>query len=253
MTASDVVVVEGLRTGPVRIGMRQLLVAGTTLDYELRRSARRTLAITVTAAGAVVVTAPTQASEAQVERAVHRRRDWIRRRQRDAARLPAPPAPRAWVSGETHRYLGRQYRLRVTAGAPASVRLAGAYLEVTAPGAAPARVRRLMDAWYLRRAHDVFARRLATLVAASPPLGLDGPPPLLVRRLRTRWGSCSAGGRVLMNVEAIKLPAGCVDYVLLHELCHLREPHHGAAFWRLLAACMPDWERWRARLVEAEL
>jgi hypothetical protein len=56
-----------------------------------------------------------------------------------------------------------------------------------------------------------------------------------------------------MNVDAVKLPTPCIDYLLVHELCHLRVPHHGRKFWTLLDRCMPDWERWRRRLDEAEI
>ncbi|HEX2207347.1 MAG TPA: M48 family metallopeptidase, partial [Longimicrobium sp.] len=72
-------------------------------------------------------------------------------------------------------------------------------------------------------------------------------------KLQMRCGSCSPEGRILMNVDAVKLPVGCIDYLLMHELCHLRVPHHGPEFWRHLGACMPDWERWRQRLEKAEI
>jgi predicted metal-dependent hydrolase len=191
---------------------------------------------------------------AQVESVLRRRREWVRRRTREAAALPPPALPREWVSGETHRYLGRQYRLRITAGTPTTVRLSGKWFVVTVASTDdPVYVRRAMQRWYLAHAREVFARRMEALVRRTSLLGLTEVPPLTVRRLEKRWGSCSAEGRILMNVDAVKLPVGCVDYLLLHELCHLREPHHGAAFWRLLDACMPDWERWRRRLDEVEV
>jgi predicted metal-dependent hydrolase len=191
---------------------------------------------------------------AQVEAVLQRRQKWIRRRTREAAAFPPPPMPRQWVSGETHRYLGRQYRLRLTAGTPPTVRLAGRWFEVTVPSPRePAQVRSAMRRWYLTRARDVLTRRMEELIRRTPLLRLREMPPLIVRRLEKRWGSCSAEGRILINVDAVKLPAGCVDYLLLHELCHLRVPHHGAAFWRLLDACMPDWERWRRRLDDVEV
>jgi predicted metal-dependent hydrolase len=93
---------------------------------------------------------------------------------------------------------------------------------------------------------------MADLVRRTSRLRLKEAPPLTVRRLEKRWGSCSVDGRILMNVDAVKLPAGCLDYLLLHELCHLHQPHHGPAFWRLLDACLPDWERWRTRLHKVE-
>lgn len=222
--------------------------------YELRRSKRRTLAITVEPGGGLVVTAPEHASDERVEAVLHRRREWIRRKTREVVALPPPPQQREWVSGETHRYLGRQYRLRVRRGSSPSVRLAGRYFEVAVRDPASQRqVRQAMDRWYLAHARETFTRRIEVLIKRAPRLRLREVPPLIVRRLENRWGSCSVTGRILINVDAVKLGAGCLDYLLLHELCHLRQPHHGAAFWRLLDACMPDWELWRRRLNTAEI
>lgn len=220
----------------------------------LRRSSRRTLAITVEPGGDLVVTAPRDSSIAQVEAVLRRRWDWIRRRTREVKALTPPSQPREWVSGETHRYLGRQYRLRVVSGAPTSVKLSGRWFVVTVPSPRdPALVRRAMERWYLAHARDVFTRRMQELVQRAALLRLSDVPPLMVRRLLKRWGSCSAAGRILLNVDAVKLPAGCIDYLILHELCHLKVPNHSKTFWRLLDSCMPDWERWRRRLDEAEL
>ena len=245
----------GRRDGqPVDAGEYEVTLGEEVRRYRLRRSPRRTLAITVEPGGALVVTAPMGATMAQVEAVLRRRREWVRRRTREVAALPPPPLPREWVSGETHRYLGRQYRLRIGAGTPATVRLSGKWFLVTVPTPDDtAQVRRAMQRWYLTHARETFARRMEALVRGTSLLGLTEAPPLIVRRLEKRWGSCSAEGRILMNVDAVKLPVGCIDYLLLHELCHLREPHHGAAFWRLVDACMPDWERWRRRLAEVEV
>lgn len=234
--------------------LRSVEVGGEALTYLLRRSGRKTVAITVEPTGEVTVTAPATAPIEQVEGVLDRRRNWIRRRVREVLSLPPEPAPREWVSGETHRYLGRQYRLRVEHGDPVGVRLSGRFFHVTVPDPSDAQqVRRRMQRWYLDHARAYFTRRLNELVQSTPRLKLDTPPPLLVRRLRKRWGSCSPEGRILINVDAIKLPAGCIDYLLVHELCHLRVPHHGPEFWRLLSLCMPDWERWRKRLDQAEI
>ncbi len=238
---------------PVDVGEHEVELGGERCRYRLRRAARRTLAITVEPGGALVVTAPLGATVVQVEGALRKRRRWIRSRTAAVASLPAPQPPRAWVSGETHRYLGRQYRLRVRAGATPSVRLVGGWFEVRVPEPRDtAAVQRVMEGWYRVRAREVVTRRLGDVVQRTPRLRLRKVPPVTIRRLRTRWGSCSAAGRITINVDAVKLPVGCLDYLLVHELCHLRVANHGPAFWRLLATCMPDWERWRARLAGAE-
>lgn len=241
-------------TAPSVDGIRSVTLGGEQREYELRRSERRTLGITVEPTGKLVVTAPADLVVDRIETVLRRRREWIRRRSREAALQPPPSPPREWVSGETHRYLGRQYRLRVRRGAEAGVRLSGPFFVVSVRDPHDTRqVRRLMEQWMLEHARETFARRMDALVVRASRLRLTKSPPITVRKLKTRWGSCSASGRILMNVEAVRLPLPCIDYVLLHELCHLREPNHGARFWRLLDTCMPEWERRRERLGTVEI
>lgn len=236
------------------VGRHLIELGGEAVEYTLRRSDRKTLGITVEPDGHLVVTAPWAAAFTDIEVVLWRRRHWILRHRRQTAALPPPIPPREWVSGETHRYLGRQYRLKVETGDRPEVRLVGRFFRVAVPDPADTdRVRRHMERWYLTHARVVFARRMAELIRRTPRLGLKESPPLIVRKLWRRWGSCSPEGRILINVDAVKLPIGCIDYLLMHELCHLRVPHHGPAFWRLLDACMPDWEHWRRRLEHAEI
>jgi predicted metal-dependent hydrolase len=233
---------------------RAVALNGVVLEYRLRRSARRTLGITVEPDGTVLVSAPASAAVGQIEAILRKRSAWIRRRREDAGLLPPAPPQREWVSGETHRYLGRQYRLKVNRGNRGGIKLAGSFFQVTVRDPDNAQqVRRRMERWYLDRARNTFERRLSELIRRTPLLRITEPPLLLVRRMEKRWGSCSAEGRILMNVNAVKLPVTCIDYLLMHELCHLRVPHHGPAFWGLLDACMPDWRRWRRRLEQAEI
>lgn len=105
----------------------------------------------------------------------------------------------------------------------------------------------------LRTTDEIFGRRMAALVRKTLRFGVSKSPQLIGGGLQKRRGSCSPEGRILMNVDAVRLPMPCIDYLLVHELCPLRQPNHGQAFWRLLDACMPDWERWRKRLQTVEL
>jgi len=243
-----------MNSKPTPEGRYTVSLSGESLGYELLRSARRSLGITVTPAAELKVTAPVDADRSTVERIMQRRGDWIRRQLRETAALPPAPPAKEWVSGETHLYLGRQYRLSLRVSHAEGVKLIGRYFQIGLESAPdPKSVERLMMKWYRNHARVTFARRMAQLVASTPRLGLQKPPPLLVRTMRTRWGSCSPSGRILMNVEAVKLPTACIDYVLMHELCHLRHATHSRAFWYHLDCCMPDWERLRLRLGRAEI
>lgn len=225
------------------------MLDGEPVTYELNRSSRKTLGITVTAGGELRVTAPRDAGIDHVEQILRRRASWIRRQIRETAALPPELPAKEWVSGETHIYLGRQYRLRVRESFEPGVRLVGKYFLVGVEDRHDLeRVQTLMEQWYLAHAKSTFIRRMQQLIDTTPRLRLKELPPLIVRRIRTRWGSCSDAGRILMNVDAVKLPPGCLDYVLMHELCHLKFPDHARGFWRHLDRCMPGWERWRRRL-----
>ena len=236
-------------TSPIPAGSGMCVLDGEPIIYELKRSSRKTLGITVTSKGQLRVTAPTEAPIDRVEQVLRRKASWIRRQIRETAVLPPELPAKEWVSGETHVYLGRQYRLRIRKSFEPGVRLIGKYFQVGVGDSCDAgHVKRLMEQWYLTHAKSTFSRRLQRLIETTPRLGLKELPPLIVRRIRTRWGSCSQAGRLLVNVDAVKLPPGCLDYVLMHELCHLRFPDHGRGFWRHLDRCMPGWERWRRRL-----
>lgn len=220
-----------------------------SIVYNITYSARRkTLAIAVHPDLSVRVTAPVGADAQRIRDKVHKRGGWIRAQQRMfALYLPQQP-PRRYVNGETHRYLGRQYRLRAEQGEADSVTCLRGWLHVvTRAEPTPCLVKRRLDAWYRERAERVFRERLEVCHARTAPAAI-ALPRLAIRRLAKRWGSCHADGLITLNLELIKAPRDCIDYVLMHELCHLREAHHGPRFWALLGKLMPDYEQRREHL-----
>lgn len=228
--------------------VRRLANGGRPLVYALRFARTSRLSISVHPDLSVSAIAPLGVKLEAVDERVHRRLPWITRQQLRFEQYHPLPVPRRYVSGETHVYLGRQYRLRVTRGTD-GVRLIGRYLWVCCrqTGSA-AKVKALLDGWYRARASEVFTRRLAGLQARAPWLR---DVPLTVLKLRTmthRWGSCTPARNILLTPELVKAPLGCIDYVLAHELCHLRAMDHSPRFVRLLGSLVPDWERARQRL-----
>lgn len=179
---------------------------------------------------------------------VQKRARWIVKQQRHF-RNYAPPtiAPREYVSGESYRYLGRQYRLKVQHGPRSTITLGRTDMIVTVRDRKPQRVQRLLERWYRAEAQRIFGERLAACLRRVAHLGVVAPS-LTIRRMKRRWGSCSRDGRILLNLRLIQAPVEYIDYVIVHELCHLREHNHSKRYYALLDAAMPDWREWRQRL-----
>jgi predicted metal-dependent hydrolase len=152
------------------------------------------------------------------------------------------------LSGETHRYLGKQYRLRIRQGSLPSVKLTVGFLWMTVPRPGDVRrLRQLVDSWYRTHAVELFERRLKICHDRVKHHGVPFPA-LKLRRMKTRWGSCGKNGSVMLNPALVRLPVPCIDYLIIHELCHLKIHHHGSEFYRLLDKCLPDWSARRERL-----
>lgn len=219
-----------------------------TIRFTLKYSRRRTLGISVTPDTAVTVTAPEGKDIDAICQVVKKRAPWILKQQSTFEKARPAVPPRQYVSGETWRYLGRQYRLKVSEGEPEGVKLKGGYLNVRVRNKEEIeRIKALTDQWYRERASDYFTAKLKfcheRLRKYDIPL-----PAFRIRTMQTRWGSCTKDGMVLLNPELVKLPSHCVEYVLIHEMCHLKHHDHGAEFYRLLSKVMPDWERRKERL-----
>lgn len=196
----------------------------------------------------VHVLAPASASDKEVLAAVRKRGRWVYQQRRDFREQQAHITPRKFVSGESHYYLGKQYLLKVAvdAAAPRSVKLLRGQLHVSVRAKDPKRVRLALDEWYKTRAKDVFHKRLAAVLEQA--LWVAERPPLRVLTMQTQWGSCSPKGRITLNPLLVKAPRDCIDYVILHELCHIAEHNHSERFYRLMGQVMPDWAKVKQRL-----
>lgn len=223
-----------------------------TIRYEVHfLASRRTLAIEVHPDSRVLVRAPVGCPEVLIAERVQKRAAWISRQLAEFERYrPRTPA-RQYVSGESHLYLGRQCRLKVLQGEPANVKLARGQLLVSLPGSPdPDRVKALLHRWYLDRARAVFSEVLDASVLHFK--GVEHPR-LIVRAMQSRWGSLSRAGSMTLNVNLVRAPRSCIEYVVTHELCHTKHRDHDARFFKLLGQVMPDWENRKQRLEDALL
>jgi predicted metal-dependent hydrolase len=219
------------------------------IEFLLKRTPRKTLGIQVKPNGAVLVNAPESASLKKINEVVARRASWILKHQENFARYPNPlPAPQ-YVSGESFCYLGRQYRLKVDAGKPSQAKLKGQFLRITLNNPKQRyQVRNLVDIWLRDKAQAVFVSLLEECVKNSSVIGVSSPPPLRIRKMKRRWGSCSRKGVITLNPDLLAAPKACIRYVIIHELCHLVEMNHSKRFYKLLTVLLPDWKKQKERL-----
>jgi len=236
-------------------GTHQIQYGTVAVSFALLYSKRKTLAIHVHPDSTVTVDAPTDTPIDRVCEAVHKRAGWILRKQREFETYAQPVAPpRQYVSGEAYRYLGRQVRLKIESGALTRVTLTREFLTVTTPTPDDsAEVGALVRGWYERRAKRIFAERMAVCLPRAEALGIPAPQKLTVRLMKARWGSCSGGGRVTLNLRLMQVNTDLIDYVILHELCHLKELNHSKRFYALMTRILPDWRDKRHTLNRSEM
>jgi predicted metal-dependent hydrolase len=222
--------------------------AQETIAFKVLYVDRKTMEIAVHPDSMVVIKAPAGTDFAEVQKRVIRRAGWIKR-QLDYFRQFEPRTPgRSYVGGETHLYLGKQYRLKISSGEVDAVKLIRGHFNIVAKGTAtPDKVRSLLEGWYADKATDRFKESYERNWPCFEKLSL-AKPRLQVRRMRKRWGSLSKGGILTLNTDLIRAPKECIDYVITHELCHLKCLDHSTTFYAFLEKVMPDWAKRKHRL-----
>ena len=222
--------------------------AGEQIPVALEFGERRRLSISVYPDCSVTARVPADCSPKKALAHIQRRRSWIARQRRHFKIYHPLPEPKRFISGETHLYLGRQYRLKVHCSRSVEVKLMGPFFHIGIPVPSdPGPIRAALDTWYRSHAEPIFRDRMNQCLKSAPSLRCT-PPILRIRRMSRRWGSCSRKGTITLNIELIKAPLHCIEYVIMHELCHRLIHDHSPAFFRLLGRCMPDWGERKARL-----
>lgn len=230
---------------------KSVIVWGNTqMPYTIRRSARRrkTVTVTVDSSSSVLLAAPTDFPTAELDAVVRRKAPWIEKQIRRQKSQDPRPGPREFVSGESVLYLGRHYRLKVCLHDDGPAKLRGRWLEVPAGAGEgqPDQVRAALISWFRLQAEGRLPERVS---AWHAKFGVPMPP-VLVASQRKRWGSCGSQGTIRLNWRIVQAPMRLVDYVVVHELAHLRHRGHGRDYWQAVGRVMPDYDRRRKELRE---
>ncbi len=225
-------------TEAIQFGSKQIY-------FQLEYSNRKSLGISVTAELLVLVKAPTNTTLEKVKEKIRKKAPWIIRQQSFFLSFHPKTPVRRFVGGETHLYFGRQYRLKILQNKTESVKLKGQFIEVETMD--KAKTKQLINDWYLKNAKTKFHLIAQPLIDKFKKYKVE-PSSIVLREMPTRWGSCTPKGKIILNPELIKAPKGCIEYVIIHELCHLIHRDHTQKFIDLQTKEMKDWEKWKTKL-----
>ena len=226
---------------------KSIVYGGNAIAFDVVHLKRKTLEIAVHPDKSVIVKAPLGSDTEEVVRRLRRRAGWIYRQMLYFEQSEPKTPPRRHVSGESHLYLGRKYRLKIRRAQTPQVLLKSGYFHIQSPNLSQGHIQKLLEEWYLQKASTCF-QDMFHLVWERFKKPAVAKPSLKIRKMKARWGSLSTNGRLTLNLDLIKAPKECIEYVVIHELCHLSHRHHDSDFYKLLDRRLPDWVQRKHKL-----
>ena len=215
------------------------------IEYKLDFKDRKNLTIKVYPDCTVKIIAPYDSPIEKIEKHLKKKAPWIINQQHEFLSYQPYTPERLYVNGETHLYLGRQYKLRIEKGNKNDVKLYRGRITVFCKDEND--VKKVLNKWYREKAFIHFEEVLTRVLPLFKKYKITNPK-LHIRSMEKRWGSCTPNGRIILNPELIKAPKGSIEYVIIHELCHLVHHNHTKSFYDLQEFMMPDWKKWKERL-----
>ena len=214
----------------------------------IRRPRRKTVGIVVRPNNDIEVLAPPHLPASRIEAFVQQKVGWIRKKLHFNEHLRASHQPRTFCDGEIFSLAGRRLTLKIGQTGRTHITVEGNDLLVQIPRHDPVQheqvMRRRLTGWYRQQAQEHLAARVAHYA------GVIGKQPshVSVKNYKSRWGSCHRDGRIFFNWRLVMAPPSIIDYVVVHELCHLVHHNHAPAYWNLVESIMPDFRQARSWL-----
>ena len=217
------------------------------IRFSISNRKRKSIAVEVHPDTSVQIKAPLECSIDDIKRIVSKRSKWIITQQKFFEQFLPETPKREYVPGETHSYLGRKYILKILISDENKVKLQGGYLVIYSRDSSEENIKHLLTEWYYRRAIKIFEKVYEEAFQKFNQYNIQKPE-MQIKRMKKRWGSYTPTGNILINPELIKAATVCIEYVMIHELCHLIERNHSKRFYNLLTQIAPDWQRWKLKL-----
>ncbi|RTZ03575.1 M48 family peptidase [Flavobacterium bomense] len=217
------------------------------ITFSIANRKRKSIAVEVHPDTSVQIKAPLDCQLEDIKRVVTKRSKWIITQQKFFEQFLPETPKREYVAGETHSYLGRKYILKIIISDENKVKLQGGFLAVYSQKNEEEYIKHLLTEWYYKRATKVFEKVYEEAFQKFSQYNIQKPE-IQIKRMKKRWGSYTSSGNILINPELIKAATVCIEYVMIHELCHLIERNHSKKFYTLLKKINPDWQRWKLKL-----
>lgn len=215
--------------------------------YDLIRQERKSLSLTVTPSLGILVKCPYAADDQRVEIFLRKKWFWLEKQLAFFGKYQRKLYKKEYVSGESFYYLGRQYQLIVKRGKLDKVLLTRGKLvvETTSKVRDGKYTKKLLDSWYKEKMDRVFSEQLSLMLKKFQ---YDFVPEIVTKSMDKRWGSALSSKKIVLNHKLIQASKECIDYVLVHELCHFTYRNHSADFWKLLDKKSPHWQKAKEKL-----
>lgn len=231
--------------------IHQIQYGSKQIYFSLLYANRKTLGIKVYPDSSVQVVSPQDAALPLIKEKVKSKANWIIKQQLKFCTFKPSTPPRKYINGETHLYLGRQYLLEIlnceANNKDEYVKIYRGKMMVYTNNPKAENVEKIINIFYKNQAISIYKTIFDTCIILHKQF-LKRSPTFAIRTLQKRWGSCSKSGKIILNTELIKASKGCIEYVIIHELCHLVHHNHNKEFYRLQASLCKDWEKLKIRL-----
>lgn len=217
------------------------------IEYNLSFATRKSLGIKVLPDGLVKVIAPNDTSIIDINKKVKSKANWILKQQAFFCSYKPHTPERKYVNGETHLYLGRQYKLQIIDDTINEIKIYRGAMIIKTKKSNAEYLEKKLNEWYKEKATLHFDEILNSSLLKFNKYKLEKPL-VDIRLMQKRWGSCTKSGKIILNTELIKAPKGSIEYVVIHELCHLIHYNHNKAFYDLQNSLSPNWGKWKEKL-----
>jgi predicted metal-dependent hydrolase len=217
------------------------------IEFRVIHSKRRTLGISVLPDSSVIVRVPYRTTFKTINRIVQEKAAWIIKHRDNYRESGKAKSDLSYISGEMHLFRGKESLLLIEKTKKPYIRFINGTIELGLYKSDPVAVRRLLYKGYKTEALTVFFEIL-NMVLKNHENQTFKPAGIVIRTMKRRWGSCSGKGTITLSTELIKLPDLYIEYVIIHELCHLKHHNHGTGYYKLLSEIFPEWKQVRKEM-----